>query len=52
MVPMRSQRVPARSWNSRRATILPGGSPVGTAEEALYIACGLYLGDPTAWHTE
>ena len=28
---------------------LPTGYPVGTAEEALDTACGLYLGDPTAW---
>ena len=28
---------------------LPTGSPVGTAEDALDCACGLYLGDPTAW---
>jgi len=28
---------------------LPSGYPVGTAEEALDTACGLYLGDPTAW---
>jgi choline dehydrogenase-like flavoprotein len=28
---------------------LPTGHPVGTAEEALDTACGLYLGDPTAW---
>jgi hypothetical protein len=26
-------------------------APVGTAEEALDCACGLYLNDPTAWHT-
>jgi hypothetical protein len=25
------------------------GSPVGTCEDALDLACGLYLGDPTAW---
>ena len=30
-------------------SFLPNGSPVGTAEEALDCACGLYLGDPTAW---
>jgi hypothetical protein len=30
-------------------SILPSGSPVGTAEEALDCACGLYLADPTAW---
>ena len=28
---------------------LPSGYPVGTCEEALDTACGLYLGDPTAW---
>ena len=28
---------------------LPTGYPVGTAEEALDTACGLYLNDPTAW---
>ena len=25
------------------------GSPAGTCEEALDLACGLYLADPTAW---
>ena len=30
-------------------SILPSGYPVGTAEEALDCACGLYLADPTAW---
>ena len=30
---------------------LPTGSPVGTCEEALDTACGLYLGDPTVWLT-
>ena len=33
-------------------SILPSGYPVGTAEEALDCACGLYLNDPTAWRTE
>ena len=28
---------------------LPSGLPTGPAEEALDTACGLYLGDPTAW---
>ncbi len=28
---------------------LPTGSAAGTAEDALDTACGLYLGDPTAW---
>jgi hypothetical protein len=29
--------------------LLPNGYPVGTPEEALDCACGLYLNDPTAW---
>ena len=29
--------------------VLPNGSHVGTPEEALDCACGLYLNDPTAW---
>jgi hypothetical protein len=29
--------------------VLPSGMPVGTPEEALDTACGLYLNDPTAW---
>jgi hypothetical protein len=28
---------------------LPSGLPVGSPEEALDCACGLYLNDPTAW---
>jgi hypothetical protein len=30
-------------------SFLPTGSPVGTAQDALDTACGLYLADPTAW---
>ena len=30
-------------------SVLPSGYPVGTPEEALDCACGLYLNDPTAW---
>ncbi len=30
-------------------SFLPTGSPVGTAEDALDTACGLYLADPSAW---
>ena len=30
-------------------SFLPTGLPVGTPEEALDTACGLYLNDPTAW---
>ena len=32
--------------------VLPSGYPVGTPEEALDCACGLYLNDPTAWLLE
>ena len=31
---------------------LPNGQLAGSPEEALDCACGLYLGDPTAWHTD
>ena len=31
---------------------LPSGRPSGSPEEALDCACGLYLGDPTAWITK
>ena len=30
-------------------SVLPSGLPVGTPEEALDTACGLYLNDPSAW---
>lgn len=30
-------------------SLLPSGLPAGTPEEAIDCACGLYLGDPTAW---
>ena len=30
-------------------SIFPTGLPFGTCEDALDTACGLYLGDPTAW---
>ena len=30
-------------------SLLPSGLHAGTPEEALDCACGLYLGDPTAW---
>jgi hypothetical protein len=36
------------SKDSYEDSILPNGNPVGTAEEALDCACGLYLRDPTA----
>ncbi|MDT7573245.1 MAG: hypothetical protein QOE05_3419 [Actinomycetota bacterium] len=30
-------------------SIYPNGLPFGTCEDALDLACGLYLNDPTAW---
>lgn len=30
-------------------SVLPDGYTAGTPEDALDTACGLYLGDPTAW---
>jgi hypothetical protein len=30
-------------------SVLPSGMPVGSPEEALDCACGLYLNDPTVW---
>jgi hypothetical protein len=30
-------------------SVLPSGESVGTPEEAIDCACGLYLGDPGAW---
>ncbi len=30
-------------------SVLPSGFPFGTPQEALDCACGLYLGDTTAW---
>ena len=30
-------------------SIFPTGQPVGTCEDALDTACGLYLGDRTTW---
>lgn len=32
-------------------SFLPSGLPVGSPEDALDCACGLYLNDPTAWLT-
>jgi hypothetical protein len=30
-------------------SIFPTGSPVGTCQDALDLACGLYLGEPFIW---
>jgi len=40
------------SRNGYEDSVLPSGQPVGIPEEALDCACGLYLGDPTAWDNE
>ena len=37
------------SHDDYQDSVLPTGYPVGTPQEALDCACGLYLGDPTAW---
>ncbi len=37
------------SSNNYQDSALPTGAFAGTPEDALDCACGLYLGDPTAW---
>jgi hypothetical protein len=37
------------SKDGYEVSVLPSGSFTGTAEEAMDCACGLYLGDPSAW---
>ena len=39
------------SHDDYQQAALPDGWPSGTPEDALDTACGLYLGDPTAWLT-
>ncbi len=39
------------SHDDYEQSFLPTSSLTGTPEEALDTACGLYLGDPTAWIT-
>ena len=39
------------SHDDYEENFLPTGSMAGTPEQALDTACGLYLGDPTAWIT-
>jgi hypothetical protein len=38
------------SHDDYQESIFPSGLPIGTCQDALDLACGLYLGDPTAWH--
>jgi hypothetical protein len=40
------------SRDSYQDSVLPSGLPVGTPEEALDCACGLYLADPTVWQNQ
>lgn len=37
------------SSNKYEDSMLPTGIPIGSPEETLDCACGLYLNDPTAW---
>jgi hypothetical protein len=37
------------SKHGYQSAMLPSGLPVGTPEEAMDCACGLYLADPSAW---
>jgi hypothetical protein len=37
------------SKNAYEDSVLPTGDLAGSPEDALDYACGLYLGDPTAW---
>jgi len=37
------------SHDDYHESIFPTGLPVGTCQDALDTACGLYLNDPTAW---
>lgn len=37
------------SKDGYESSVLPTGSFAGSPEQALDCACGLYLGDPTAW---
>jgi hypothetical protein len=37
------------SHDDYETSVLPSGYPAGAPQEALDCACGLYLGDTTAW---
>ncbi len=39
------------SHDDYQPSMLPNGFTAGSPEDALDTACGLYLGDPTAWIT-
>ena len=38
------------SHDDYQESTYPSGLPIGTCQDALDLACGLYLNDPTAWH--
>lgn len=38
------------SHDDYQNSIFPTGLPIGTCQDALDLACGLYLNEPTAWH--
>jgi hypothetical protein len=38
------------SHDDYATSLFPSGLPFGTCQDALDLACGLYLNDPTAWH--
>jgi hypothetical protein len=38
------------SQDDYQESIFPSGLSIGTCQDALDLACGLYLDDPTAWH--
>lgn len=40
------------SHDDYEKSVLPSGYPAGPPQEALDCACGLYLGDHTAWLTQ
>ena len=40
------------SHDDYEKSVLPTGYPFGTPQETFDCACGLYLGDPTAWITQ
>jgi hypothetical protein len=37
------------SHDDYQESIFPNGLPFGPCQDALDLACGLYLNDPTAW---
>jgi hypothetical protein len=37
------------SHDDYHESVFPTGLPIGTCQQALDTACGLYLNDPTAW---